>query len=160
MIENNNFPSYKLWCIIHSDKALKGIVVNRALPFLQRRSLKITLTVPLTQTIIVQLLILSVVILHLAGVISGRSFYQGPRSRVSRSDPSWAQLQMYANTGTQHAPLTLSLTASTLLQRLVLLSDCFIYPMSGRYSTNWDQKGWPGSEIQMYYGCPVTSITD
>ena len=23
-----------------------------------------------------------------------------------------------------------------------------------RYSTNWDRKGWPGSEIQMYYGCP------
>ena len=37
---------------------------------------------------------------------------------------------------------------------LVLLSVCFIYPMSGRYSTNWDRKGWPGSEIQMYYGCP------
>ena len=48
----------------------------------------------------------------------------------------------------------LSLTASTLLHRLVLLSVCFIYPMSGRYSTNWDRKGWPGSEIQMYYGCP------
>ena len=24
----------------------------------------------------------------------------------------------------------------------------------GRYSTNWDRKGWPGSEIQMYHGCP------
>ena len=23
-----------------------------------------------------------------------------------------------------------------------------------RYSTNWYRKGWPGSEIQMYYGCP------
>ena len=23
-----------------------------------------------------------------------------------------------------------------------------------RYSTNWDRKGLPGSEIQMYYGCP------
>ena len=23
-----------------------------------------------------------------------------------------------------------------------------------RYSTNWDRKDWPGSEIQMYYGCP------
>ena len=23
--------------------------------------------------------------------------------------------------------------------------------MSGRYSTNWDRKGWPGTEIQMYY---------
>jgi len=23
-----------------------------------------------------------------------------------------------------------------------------------RYSTNWDRKGWPGSEIQIYYGCP------
>ena len=22
------------------------------------------------------------------------------------------------------------------------------------YSTNWDRNGWPGSEIQMYYGCP------
>ena len=31
---------------------------------------------------------------------------------------------------------------------------CFIYPMSGRYSTKWDRKGWPDSEIQMYYGCP------
>ena len=47
-----------------------------------------------------------------------------------------------------------SLTASTLLHRLFLLSVCFIYPMSGRYSKNWDRKGWPGSEIQMYYGCP------
>ena len=27
-------------------------------------------------------------------------------------------------------------------------------PTSGRYSTYWDRKGWPGSEIQMYYGCP------
>ena len=26
-----------------------------------------------------------------------------------------------------------------------------------RYSTNWDRKGWPGSEIQMYYGCPWIS---
>ena len=25
-----------------------------------------------------------------------------------------------------------------------------------RYSTNWDRKGWPGLEIQMYYGCPWT----
>ena len=48
----------------------------------------------------------------------------------------------------------LSLTASTLLHRLVLQSVCFIYPMTGRYSTNWDRKSWPGSEIQMYYGCP------
>ena len=47
-----------------------------------------------------------------------------------------------------------SLTASTLLHQLVLLSVCFIYPMSGRYSTNWDRIGWPGSEIQMYYGFP------
>ena len=31
---------------------------------------------------------------------------------------------------------------------------CFICPMSRRYSTNWDRKGWPGSEIQMYYCCP------
>ena len=22
-----------------------------------------------------------------------------------------------------------------------------------RYGTNWDRKGWPGSEIQLYYGC-------
>ena len=36
-----------------------------------------------------------------------------------------------------------------MLHRLVLLSVCFIYPMSGRYSKNWDRKGWPGSEIQM-----------
>ena len=33
------------------------------------------------------------------------------------------------------------------------LSVCFIYPMSGRYNTNWDRKSWPSSEIQMYYGC-------
>ena len=26
--------------------------------------------------------------------------------------------------------------------------------MSGRHITNWDCKGWSGSEIQMYYGCP------
>ena len=32
------------------------------------------------------------------------------------------------------------------------LSVCFMYPMSWRYSTIWDRKGWPGSEIQMYYG--------
>ena len=42
------------------------------------------------------------------------------------------------------------MTATTLLQRLVLSSLGFIYPMSGRYSTNCDHKGWPGSEIQMY----------
>ena len=41
-------------------------------------------------------------------------------------------------------------TASTLLHRLVLLNVCFIYPMSGRHSKNWDRKGWPGSENQMY----------
>ena len=35
-----------------------------------------------------------------------------------------------------------------------LVERLLIYPMSGRYSTNWDQKGWPGSEIQLYYGCP------
>ena len=39
------------------------------------------------------------------------------------------------------------MTASTV-HRLVLLSVC------GRYSTNWDQKSWPGSEIQIYSGCP------
>ena len=49
---------------------------------------------------------------------------------------------------------TWSQTMSTLLHWLVLLSVCLIYPMSGRYSTNWDRKGWPGSEIQMYYSCP------
>ena len=49
---------------------------------------------------------------------------------------------------------TWSLTASTLLHPLVILSVCFIYTMSGCYSTNWDRKGWLGSEIQMYYGCP------
>ena len=27
-----------------------------------------------------------------------------------------------------------------------------------RYSTNWYRKGWPGSEIQMYYGCPWQSF--
>ena len=45
---------------------------------------------------------------------------------------------------------TKSLTSSTLLHRLVLLSVCFIYPMSGRYSTIWNRKGWPGSDIQMF----------
>ena len=29
-----------------------------------------------------------------------------------------------------------------------------IYPLTVRYSTNWDRKSWPGSEIQMYNGCP------
>jgi len=29
--------------------------------------------------------------------------------------------------------------------------------MSRRYSINWDRKGWPGSEIQMYNGCPCTN---
>ena len=37
-----------------------------------------------------------------------------------------------------------NLAPSTLLHRLVILSVFFIYPMSGRYSTNWDRKGWPG----------------
>ena len=55
-----------------------------------------------------------------------------------------------------HLYETLSLTASTLLHRLVLLIVCFINPMSVRYSTNWDRKGWPGSEIKMYYGWPCT----
>ena len=32
-----------------------------------------------------------------------------------------------------------------------------IYPISRRYSTNWDRKGWPGSEIQSYYGWPWES---
>ena len=36
------------------------------------------------------------------------------------------------------------------MHRLVLLSVCFINPMLGRYSTNWDWKGWPGLEIQIY----------
>ena len=40
-----------------------------------------------------------------------------------------------------------------------LLSVCLIYPMFGRYSTNWDRKDWPGSEIQMYYGCPCLRQT-
>ena len=39
-----------------------------------------------------------------------------------------------------------SLTVSTLLHRIVL---------SLELGTNWDRKGWPGSEIRMYYGCPV-----
>ena len=26
----------------------------------------------------------------------------------------------------------------------------------GRYRKNWDRNGWPGSEKQMYYGCPCT----
>ena len=46
-----------------------------------------------------------------------------------------------------------SLTASTLLHRLVLFIVCFITSMSVGYSTNLDRKGWPGSEIKMYYGC-------
>jgi len=35
-----------------------------------------------------------------------------------------------------------------------LLSVCYIYPLFWRYSTYWDRKGWPGSEIKMYHGCP------
>ena len=27
-----------------------------------------------------------------------------------------------------------------------------------RYSKNWDRKGWPSSEIQMYYGCPCKGL--
>ena len=30
--------------------------------------------------------------------------------------------------------------------------------LSGWYSTNWERKGCPGSEIQMYYGCPWPDI--
>ena len=55
---------------------------------------------------------------------------------------------------------TWSLTASTLLHPLVRLSFCYIYPMSGRHSTNWDRKSWPGLEIQMYYGCPCEDLRD
>ena len=40
------------------------------------------------------------------------------------------------------------------------VSVCFMHPMSGRYSTNWDRKGWAGSEIQMYYGCPCFVIVN
>ena len=38
-------------------------------------------------------------------------------------------------------------TARTSDPLVVLLSVCFIYPLSGRYSTNLDQKGltWPGN---------------
>jgi len=38
--------------------------------------------------------------------------------------------------------------------------ECLIYPMYGQYSTNWERNGWPGSEIQMYYGytCLVFSV--
>ena len=33
--------------------------------------------------------------------------------------------------------------------------ECLPYlPKIGRYSTNWNRKGWPGFEIQMYYGWP------
>ena len=46
------------------------------------------------------------------------------------------------------------LIASTFLHRLGLLSVCFIFPMSGRKCFNWDRKGWPSPEIQMYYSCP------
>ena len=49
--------------------------------------------------------------------------------------------------------IIVGLTASTLLHQLVILSVCFIYPMSGPYSTNWDRKRWPGSKVQMYYSC-------
>ena len=49
-------------------------------------------------------------------------------------------------------------TASTLLHRLVLLSVCFINPIYVRYSTNWDRKGWPGSEIKMYYCYPWLTV--
>ena len=36
---------------------------------------------------------------------------------------------------------------------------CFMYPIAGRYGTNWDRKSWPGPEIQMYYGCPWLSMS-
>ena len=52
-----------------------------------------------------------------------------------------------------------NLTTPTLLYRLVLLIVFFINPMSVQCSTNWDRKGWPGSEIQMYYGSPCNSLT-
>ena len=36
--------------------------------------------------------------------------------------------------------------------------ECLLsLPNVRRYSTNWDRKGWPGSEIQIYYGCPSIS---
>ena len=31
-----------------------------------------------------------------------------------------------------------------------------VAPARARYNTNWDRKGWPSSEIQMYHGCPWT----
>ena len=34
----------------------------------------------------------------------------------------------------------------------------FIYLMSRQYSTKWDRKGWPDSEIQMFYGCPPVHV--
>ena len=51
---------------------------------------------------------------------------------------------------------TLSLTASTLLHRLVLLSASVIHPWPNVLAIQYEQglKDWPGSEIQMYYGCP------
>ena len=33
----------------------------------------------------------------------------------------------------------------------------YLLNIFGRYSTNWDRKGWPGLEIQIYYRLPVIS---
>ena len=43
---------------------------------------------------------------------------------------------------------TLSLSASTLLHRLVLLSVCLIHLMSGRYGTNWTGKVYPARKFK------------
>ena len=50
VLVNNQYQNFKHWYLIHtwSHKAFKGTFVNRTLPFLHERSLKITLTVPLS----------------------------------------------------------------------------------------------------------------
>ena len=51
----NTFKPRKIFHVIDQIKVstFKGTVVNRALPFLQGGSIKITLTVPLTDTFLV-----------------------------------------------------------------------------------------------------------
>ena len=38
--------------------------------------------------------------------------------------------------------------------------ECLLYlPNVRAIQSNWDRKGWPGSEIKMYYGCPCVVCT-
>ena len=66
----------------------------------------------------------------------------------------------YCSTRTSVLQYTLPFSKSKLNLYEALTSDRvnLVAPASpvhrARYSTNWDRKGWPGKEIQMYYGCP------